>query len=152
MRSEGYVCLGGDGEEGGSGVRVTVDMETTVSTLDGQVNLYIEVSRHFFGIFFLTQLHFQTAEDTRQKREASSDEEIMEENGFVNICEGRFVASSPNTLRLVWACPVGVASPGREDEEAICALLIRERLVSSCLSPQGGRLEIQPVIPLPPTR
>ena len=75
----------------------------------------------------------------------------MEENGFVNVCEGRFV-SSPDTLRLVWACPVGVAPPGRDDEEAICVLLIEQRLVISCSSSQGGTLVLQPIVPLPPTR
>ena len=41
------MCLGGEGEGGGSeeGLTVTVEQSgTLVSTLDGQVNLYIEVS------------------------------------------------------------------------------------------------------------
>ena len=43
------MCLGGEGEGGGSeeGLRVTIEHSGTfVSTLDGQVNLYIEVSKN----------------------------------------------------------------------------------------------------------
>ena len=83
-----------------------------------------------------------------------TEDEVMEENGFVTVCEGRFIPSpsSPGVLHLVWACPEGVASPGGDDEEAICVLLIRQRLVTSCISPQGGTLDLQPLTPLPPSR
>lgn len=102
-------------------------------------------------IFF----HFlQTMKESRRRRAASPNEEVMEDNGFVNICEGRFIISptSPGTLRLVWACPEGVAPPGGDDEAAICVLLIQQRLVNKCSSVEGGTLVLQPITPLPPTR
>ena len=67
-----------------------------------------------------------------------ADEDLMEENGFVTVCEGRFVpTATPGRLRLLWACPVGVAEPGVADEAAICALLVEEGLVMSCSSSEG---------------
>ena len=79
---------------------------------------------------------------------------MLEDNGFVTVCEARFIPSPSgalNTFLLVWACPMGVASPDGADEVAICELLIEERLVTSCTSRDGGTVELVPVANIPPT-
>ena len=92
--------------------------------------------------------------DGRRRRATDEEEDdSLEGNGFVTVCEGRFIPApaTPDTLILVWACPDGVAAPGGNDEEAICELLIDQRLVTSCTSPQGGRVDLPPPRFIPPT-
>ena len=103
-------------------------------------------------------LSLQTAADlpdddeSERKRRATSEDDLSD-NGFVTVCEARFIPSSSasNTLLLVWACPDGVAAPGDDDEVAICDLLIDQRLVSSCTS-HRGTVDLPPAPYLPPTR
>jgi hypothetical protein len=101
------------------------------SSLNGEVNLYIETAAANDG----------------------DENDDLKENGFVTVCEGRFIPApaTPNTLVLVWVCPDGVAAPGEGDEEAICDLLIEQRLVASCTSSLGGRVDLPPPRSIPPT-
>ena len=91
----------------------------------------------------------------RRKRRATSEDgkDSMADNGFVTVCEARFIPSptTPDTLLLVWACPDGVTAPDATDEEAICELLIAQRLVASCTSRRGGRVDLPPNVPLSST-
>lgn len=86
---------------------------------------------------------------TLRKRRAAGEED----NGFVNVCEARFIPSqsASDTFLLVWACPEGVVPPDLEDEKVICELLIEQRLVTSCTSALGGRVELPPTVTPSPT-
>ena len=76
---------------------------------------------------------------TRRKRRqaATPNEREIEQNGFVTVCEARFLPLTSETAILVWACPMGVPAPFSEDLEEICRVLFASRSVGSCATPSG---------------
>lgn len=93
-----------------------------------------QVSYYNF-LFFCEQLQ---AVQRRKRQTTANDDEIIR-NGFVTVCEARFVPlpGIENQLVLVWACPQGVPSPSLEEQDAICRVLVDNPAVESCQSPSG---------------
>ena len=90
----------------------------------------------------------------KRRRQVSQNDEEIVENGFVTVCEARFLPLEVGgtTAVLVWACPSGVPAPSSSEElEEICHALFGSGSVKSCATPSGLVLEAGQEEELPST-
>lgn len=103
--------------------------------------LFLSLLLLFLLHCMLTDQSSSPQQTSKRRKRQSDDDEIMR-NGFVTVCEARFVVSEVGgEVVLAWACPAGVSAPLEGDLDEVCRVLIRRGLVMSCSSPSGLTLE-----------